>query len=136
MEVSPFSDIYTVLSISECERGFSCMSSFFWPLHCLGQKKGEKGQTIQKTKDQRRTRAPLRLGGGGWTEMFLEGNRFLLQMWHRLCYSCYNSGGKSWIIFVFVVSYTAFVLYYILVVLLWVTIQISVKICVLFICQI
>ena len=26
MEVSPFSDIYTVLSISECERGFSCMS--------------------------------------------------------------------------------------------------------------
>jgi hypothetical protein len=27
MEVSPFSDIYTVLSISECERGFSCMST-------------------------------------------------------------------------------------------------------------
>jgi hypothetical protein len=29
-----------------------------------GQKKGGKGQTIQKTKDQRRTRTPLRLGGG------------------------------------------------------------------------
>ena len=27
MEVSPFSDIYIVLSISECERGFSCMST-------------------------------------------------------------------------------------------------------------
>ena len=27
MEVSPFSDIYTVLSISECERGLSCMST-------------------------------------------------------------------------------------------------------------
>ena len=26
MEVSPFSDIYIVLSISEYERGFSCMS--------------------------------------------------------------------------------------------------------------
>ena len=26
MEVSPFSDVYIVLSISECERGFSCMS--------------------------------------------------------------------------------------------------------------
>jgi hypothetical protein len=27
MEVSPFSDLYTVLSISECERGLSCMST-------------------------------------------------------------------------------------------------------------
>ena len=73
---------------------FLCDTAFITYLFTGRKNKQWSTKTTQNTK-YLATHVQTELKTG-WTQVLWNGKQFLLHMWHRSCYSGYNSGDKSW----------------------------------------